>query len=277
LPGRQKLRVMLRVVLLLKTVVPVVSTVKVDEKTGTLIREGVPTTLNPWDYAAIELGLKLKQEYGAHLIAVSMAPPFAKDVLEDVIGMGVDEAILVSDRVFAGSDTLATAVVLAETIRKVVSTYDLILTGQEAADSVTSHVPAQVAAMLGIPYVYYVTNVLSCNLVDKIIRVERYLEDEDKVEEYEIKLPALVSVYKKQTYVPVSVARKLQAKMEKKVKIVSNKELNIDPSRVGLQGSPTKVVKVENFVPPRRAGQKIEKSLPEVVDWLLELIRKAKT
>ncbi len=264
---------MLNVVLLVKTVVPVVSTVKVDEKTGTLVREGVPTTLNPWDYAAIELCLRLKQEYGAHVVAVSMAPPFAKDVLDDVVGMGIDEAVLVSDRAFAGSDTLATAYVLAETLRKVVQKFDLVVAGQEAADSVTSHVPAQVAALLDLPYLYYVTNVTHCNLVDKTIRVERVLEDENRVEEYEARLPLVISVAKRQTYVPVSPARKLMSKIEKKVQVVTNRELGLSTDKVGLAGSPTRVVKVENYVPPQRTCTVIDKPLREVVEWLLELIR----
>jgi len=264
---------MLNVVLLVKTVVPVVTTVKVDEKTGTLIREGVPTTLNPWDYAAVDLCLRLKREYGAHIVAVSMAPPFAKDVLEDLIGMGVDEAILVSDRAFAGSDTLATAYVLAETIRKVIQKFDLIVTGQEAADSVTSHIPAQVAALLGLPYLYYITNITYCNLVDKIVRVERVLEDEDKVEEFEAKMPLVISVAKRQVHVPISPTRKLAAKIEKKVKIVTNKDLNLPQDKIGLAGSPTRVVKVENYVPPQRTCTIVDKPLEEIVNWLLELIR----
>ncbi len=265
---------MLNVVLLVKTVVPVASTVKVDERTGTLIREGVPTTLNPWDYAAVDLCLRLKREYGAHVTAISMAPPFAKDVLDDLIGMGIDEAVLVSDRAFAGSDTLATARVLAETIRKIVQKFDLVVTGQEAADSVTSHIPAQVAALLDTPYLYYVTNVTYCNLVDKIIRVERLLEDEGKIEEYEVKMPIVISVAKRQVHVPISPTRKLMSKIEKKVKIVTNKELSISPDKVGLAGSPTRVVKVENYTPPQRAGTIIDKPLTEIVEWLLELIRK---
>ena len=266
---------MLKIVLLLKTVVPIVTTVKVDEKTGSLVREGVPTTLNPWDYAAIEFALELRRSYGGQVIAISMAPPFARDVLEDVIGMGVDEAILVSDRAFAGSDTLATSYVLAETIRKVVKEFDLIVTGQEAADSVTSHVPAQVAAFLNIPYVYYVKTVKSCNIVDKVMTVERYVEDEQRAEEFEVRLPAVFSVHRRQVFLPVSVLRKISARLEGKVRIVTNKELQLDHSKIGLAGSPTRVTKVENFKPPSKACRTLDFKTPdEAARWILELIRK---
>ncbi len=266
---------MLKIVLLVKTVVPIVSTVKVDERTGSLVREGVPTTLNPWDYAAIELALELRRNYGGHVTAISMAPPFAKEVLEDIVGMGVDDAILVSDRAFAGSDTLATSYVLAETIRKIVKEFDIIIAGQEAADSVTSHVPAQVAAFLNVPYVYYVTSVKHCNVVDRVIRLERFIEDEGRAEEFEIDMPVVISVYRRQTYLPVSVLRKISARLEGKVRIVSNKELQLDPSKIGLAGSPTRVSKVENFRIASKNVQFLDFKTPdEAARWILDLVRK---
>ncbi|NPA70539.1 MAG: electron transfer flavoprotein subunit beta/FixA family protein [Crenarchaeota archaeon] len=264
---------MLNIVVITKTVVPIVSTVKVDEKTGSLIREGVPTTLNPWDYAAIDLAIKLRDEYGGKIVAISMAPPFAKDVLEDIIGMGVDEAVLVSDRAFAGSDTLATSYILAAAIRYVMPDFDIVLAGQEAADSLTSHVPAQVASFLSVPYLYYVINVVKIDLVNKIVNVERILEDEDRIEEFKVKLPAVFSVYKKNIILPVKVSRKIEAKLNRKVKIITNRELNLDQSKIGLAGSPTRVAKVVNYKYEPKSPLKIEKSCEEFARWLLDLIQ----
>ncbi len=267
---------MLKIVVLVKTVVPIVSTVKVDEKTGSLIREGVPTTLNPWDYVAIEFAIKLRDEYGGKVTAISMAPPFAKDVLEDVIGMGVDDAILVSDRAFAGSDTLATSYILASAIKYAIPDFDLIVTGQEAADSLTSHVPAQIASILSIPYIYYVNNIVKIDLVNKVVNVERILEDEDRVEEYKVKLPAIFSIYKKNIVIPIRVSRKINAKIEKKVKIITNKELNLESSKIGLAGSPTRVLKVENYVYQYKKPEILEKDLEYISKWLIDLIQKFK-
>ncbi len=264
---------MLNIAIITKTVVPIVSTVKVDERTGSLIREGVPTTLNPWDYAAIELGLKLRDEYGGKVIAISMAPPFARDVLEDIIGMGVDEAFLVSDRAFAGSDTLATSYILASAIRYVMPEFDIVLAGQEAADSLTSHVPAQVASFLGVPYLYYIVNIVKVDLVNKVVNVERILEDEDRVEEFKVKLPAVFSVFKKNIILPVKVSRKIEARINKKVKIITNRDLNLDQSRIGLAGSPTRVAKVVNYSYQPRTPVRIDKPCGEFAKWLLDIIQ----
>ncbi len=265
---------MLKIVILTKTVVPIVSTVKVDEKTGSLIREGVPTVLNPWDYAAIELALKLRDEYGGKIVAMSMAPPFAKDILEDIIGMGVDEAYLISDRAFAGSDTLATSYILASAIKHVIPDFDIVLTGQEAADSLTSHVPAQVASFLSVPYVYYVNNIPKIDLVNKIAHVERILDDEDKIEEYRVKIPAIFSVYKKSIVLPIRVSRKISAKIENKIKIITNKELNLESNKIGLSGSPTRVSKVENYVYEEKKATIIEKKIDEIAKLILNIVQR---
>ncbi|NPA24037.1 MAG: electron transfer flavoprotein subunit beta/FixA family protein [Crenarchaeota archaeon] len=264
---------MLNIAIITKTVVPIVSTVKVDERTGSLIREGVPTTLNPWDYAAIELALKLREEYGGKVVAISMAPPFARDVLEDIIGMGVDEAYLVSDRAFAGSDTLATSYILAAAIRYVMPDFDIVLAGQEAADSLTSHVPAQVASFLSVPYLYYIVNIVKIDLVNRIVNVERILEDEDRIEEFKVKLPAVFSVYKKNIILPIRVSRKIEAKINRKVKMITNRELNLEQSRIGLSGSPTRVSKVVNYTLEPRRPAKVEKNSEEFAKWLLEIVQ----
>jgi Electron transfer flavoprotein, beta subunit len=183
----------MKIVALTKAAVPLSSAIKIDPKTGTLVREGVPLTSNAWDRDAVEFALKLKDKYGGEVIALSMAPPSGIPALESLIGMGVDRAILASDRVFAGADTWATAHVLAKTIEKYVPDYDLVVAGEETIDSTTAHIGAQTASWLGVPYVYYVYD---AEVRNKTLIVRRFLEDEGVDETYEVEMPAVISVLK---------------------------------------------------------------------------------
>lgn len=234
--------------------VPNTQAVRIDPKTGTLIRQGVPSIVNPPDMAAVEMALRLRDQYGGEVIAVTMGPPPAVKGLEHIIGMGADYGYMFSDRAFAGADTLATSLVLAEGIRYVErerGRVDIAVFGQETIDSSTGHIGAQVASWLGWPYIYYVRKAELAD--DGLIRVERLVEG--FAEEYELPLPAVVSVAMK-AYRPrdVSLSGKLRAKREKPYKIVSNKDLGLDPRCVGLKGSPTIVAKV-TYLPeiPRKA------------------------
>lgn len=258
----------MKIVVLTKAAVPNVSTVKIDPKTGTLVREGVPVHANPFDREAVEFALRLKDRYGGYVIAMSMAPPSGKDALETLIGMGVDEAYLISDRVFAGADTLATAYTLSSAIKQLAPDFDLIVVGEETTDSTTAHIGAQVASWLEIPYVYYV---FEGELVDeKVIRVKRYLEDDGLVETYELELPALVSVLKG-SLVPreVKLVRKVVARANGLVKVVTNKELNLPVDCVGLRGSPTTVVNVHSAKPIPRKMEIFRGGPVEAARWLV--------
>jgi Electron transfer flavoprotein, beta subunit len=138
---------------------------------------------------AAEFALRLKEKYGGKIMAMIMAPPSATKGIEYLVGMGIDEGILLTDRVYGGADTLATSYVLSQAIKKVVSHYDLIVAGQETLDSSTAHIGAQVSSWLGIPYVYYVTE---AEIQDGHMIVTRQLET--YIEKYKVKLPALISV-----------------------------------------------------------------------------------
>ncbi|MEM3952076.1 MAG: electron transfer flavoprotein subunit beta/FixA family protein [Nitrososphaerota archaeon] len=140
--------------------VPNTQIVNIDPTTGTLIREGIPSIVNPHDLNAVELALRLKEKYGGTVTAISMAPPAARAGLEFIMGMGVDRAILITDKVFAGADTLATSYTLAKAIEKL-KPYDLLIFGHETIDSSTAHIGAQVASWLKIPYIYYVIDTYS--------------------------------------------------------------------------------------------------------------------
>ncbi len=228
--------------------VPNTTNVNIDPKTGTLVREGVPSVVNPHDLVAVEFALELRDRYGGEVIVISMAPPQARAGLEHVIGMGVDKAILVSDRVFAGADTLATSYVLAKVIEKI-GDYDLVIMGQETIDSSTAHIGAQVASWLNLPYMYYVTEL---EYIDDSFYVTRELED--RIEKYRLSKPALIAI-KMFSRIPrhVTLENKLRAILDNPIEVWSNKDLGLDPNCIGLRGSPTVVSKVE-FVPkvPRK-------------------------
>ena len=251
--------------------VPNTQAVRFDPKTGTLIREGVPSVVNPHDLPAVEMALRLRDRYGGEVIAVSMAPPSAMKGLEHVLGMGVDRAVLITDRAFAGADTLATSYVLAEGIKRIsreLGPVDLAVFGQETIDSSTAHIGAQVASWLDWPYIYYVHEAELRG--DGVLFVERRLED--RIEWYEIQLPGVISVAMRALKPrPVSLRHKIRVKTEKPITVWTNKDLGLDPRCIGLRGSPTIVAKV-TFTPevPRK---KIVYKPRDGVDgarWLLE-------
>ena len=152
--------------------VPDTTVVKIDPKTGTLIRDGVPSIINPEDKHALEAALQLKDNHGAHVTVVSMGPPQAKNALREALCMGADEAILLTDRAFGGADTLATSKTIAAAIKKL--DYDIIFGGRQAIDGDTAQVGPEIAEHLGIPQVTYVQDV---KIEEDGVLVNRALED----------------------------------------------------------------------------------------------------
>ncbi|MET1128441.1 MAG: electron transfer flavoprotein subunit beta/FixA family protein [Thermoproteota archaeon] len=247
--------------------VPNTQAVRFDPKTGTLIREGVPSVVNPHDLHAVELALKVKERFGGKIVALSMAPPAAVKGLEHVIGMGVDEAVLVSDRVFAGADTLATSYVLAKAIERI-GGVDIVFFGQETIDSSTAHIPAQVASWLDWTYVYYVEEVEKIDASSRTMIVRRKLED--RREWYEVELPAVIGVAMHSNPPrPVSLANKLRTRLEKPIQVWSNDYMQLDRRCIGLQGSPTIVTKVTWMPEVPRKRQVFKGDPKEAVKWLI--------
>ena len=250
--------------------VPNTQAVRFDPETGTLIRKGVPSIVNPHDLPAVELSLRLRDVVGGEVIAISMAPPPAAKGLELVLGMGVDRAILVTDRVYAGADTLATSYVLAKAIQKIdseIGKVDLIVFGQETIDSTTAHIPAQVASWLELPYVYYVKEATVVD--DRRVRVVRELEE--YLEEYELELPAVLGVavraFKPR---PVTLSMKLRSKIEKRLIVWTNDDLKLDPRCTGLRGSPTIVAKTIDMPEvPRRKEVFKPRDAREAARWIV--------
>lgn len=247
--------------------VPNTTSVNIDPKTGTLVREGIPSVINPHDLEAVEMALRLRDEYGGRVTVITMAPPSAKAGLEHVLGMGADEAVLISDRVFAGADTLATSYVLAKAIERL--GYDLIVFGQETIDSSTAHIGAQVASWLDIPYVYYVRE---AELEDGRLVVRRSLENAYEI--YELTLPALITVAR-HTFHPrrVKVSYKLRAKLENPMRVWSNDTLELDKECVGLRGSPTALAKIEMIPKVPRKKEVFSDGPKEAARWLVSKLR----
>ncbi|MGE5632851.1 MAG: electron transfer flavoprotein subunit beta [Caulobacteraceae bacterium] len=217
--------------------VPDTNEVKLDPKTGTLIRDGVPSIINHDDKNALEEALKLKDEYmDVEIAVITMGPPQADVALREALAMGADRAILVSDRAFAGADTWATSNTITAAIRKVGS-YDLIFCGRQAIDGDTAQVGPQVAEKLGLPQVTYVKDM---KIKDDIVTVQRALEDGYEV--IEVKMPCLLTTIKELNSPRYASVRGIfDAYREKTVEVWTAKDIEIDPAITGLNGSPTNV------------------------------------
>jgi len=231
--------------------VPDTTDVKVNPETGTLIREGVPSIVNPFDTYAIEEALRLREKFGGKVTVISMGPPQAKEALKEAIAMGADEAILLSDRAFAGSDTWATAYTLANAIRKI-GDFDVILCGKQAIDGDTGQVGPGIARQLDIEQLTYVFKIQEIDFQARRLKVERLLEEGREV--VETRLPALLTVVKdiNQPRYPTIMGIRRATRAEIPVWTAADLP-DAKPELLGLKGSPTQVVRV--FNPPPRSGQ----------------------
>jgi len=240
--------------------VPDTTDVRIDPKTNTLIREGVQSIINPFDMYAIEEAIRLKERFGGMATVITMGPPQAADALREAISMGIDEAIHLSDRAFAGSDTWATSLILAKAIEKMGSV-DLVICGKQATDGDTAQVGPGIAAHLDLPQATYVRRVDSVHMdtVPRIMVVERLLEEGYEI--MELQLPALITVVKEvnEPRLP-SLKGKMKAR-KAEIPVWGNKDLQIPEHQVGLKGSPTQVVKI--FTPPQKEGGKVFTGEPE--------------
>ncbi len=219
--------------------VPDTNEVKLDPKTGTLIRDGVPSIINHDDMNALEEALELKDRYkDVEITVLTMGPPQADVALREALAMGADRAILVSDRAFAGADTWATSNTLTAAIKKIGS-FDMIFCGRQAIDGDTAQVGPQVAEKLNLPQVTYVQKM---EISGDTVTVQRALEDGYEV--IEVKMPCVLTTIK-ELNIPrfASVRGIFEAYREKTVENWSAKDIEINPEIIGLNGSPTNVRK----------------------------------
>lgn len=216
--------------------VPDTTVVKIDPKTGTLIRDGVPSIINPEDKHALEAALKIKEETGAKVTVVSMGLPMAKAALRESLCMGADEAILLTDRALGGADTLATSKALAGVIAKLDA--DLVFAGRQAIDGDTAQVGPEIAEHLGIPQVTYVQDV---KVEGNTLIVNRALEDGHQV--VEVKTPCLLTAIEELNSPRYMNVAKIFSTNDDEIKVMGAADIDVPVEELGLKGSPTKVKK----------------------------------
>ncbi len=246
--------------------VPDTNEVRIDPVRGTLIREGVPTIMNPDDKAGLEAALRLKDEMGAKVSVISMGPMQADLVLREALAMGADEAYLVTDRAFGGADTWATSCTLAAAISKM--DYDLIITGRQAIDGDTAQVGPEIAEHLQIPNISYAEAVRVEG--DEVVVKRQY---EDRYHTVRAKMPALLTALSElndpRYMTPGGI---FDAFREKTVTIWTRADVPVDDGNIGLNGSPTRVFR--SFPKTVKApGMKIEEGVDESVQFVMDKLR----
>jgi electron transfer flavoprotein beta subunit len=246
--------------------VPDTTDVKIDPVTKTLVREGVPSIINPFDENAIEAAVQLREQFGGQVTVMTMGPPQAEAALRDAVAMGADEAILLCDRTFAGSDTWATSYALSRAVRKIAE-YDLIICGKQAFDGDTAQVGPGLAEWLGIPQITYAIEI---GLADSRLRVRRLLETGFEV--VEVKPPALVTVVKQINEPRMPGLKSKLAAKKKQITTWTAADVEAEPGKCGLDGSPTNVVEV--FAPSHdRHGELSAGTVPEQIGVRFEKLR----
>ena len=242
--------------------VPDTNEVRIDPVKGTLIRDGVPSILNPDDANALEGALAIKdKDKDVHVSVITMGPPQAEEMLRECLAMGADDAILLSDRAFAGADTWATSNAIASAIRKI-GDYDVIFAGRQAIDGDTAQVGPQIAERIGISQVTYVQEF---DIDGDEINVKRQLEDGYEV--IRVKKPVLLTAIKELNEPRHKSIKGIFDAYKKDITVWSINDLDVDAQEVGLDASPTKVMR--SFVPePKGKGRMLEGSVDEMVQQL---------
>ena len=251
--------------------VPDTNEVKIDPVKGTLIRDGVPSILNPDDRNALEGALALKDQYpGSTVTVVSMGPGQALIMLKECIAMGADDAVLLSSRAFGGADTCATSTTIAAGIKKI-GDYDIIFAGRQAIDGDTAQVGPQMAMRLELPVVSYVQKVVEVNEAERYCIVERQMEDGHDV--VKVPLPCVLTCVKELNEPRyMTVSRILYACEEADIKVWNENDVELDPSECGLNASPTKVDK--SFTPaPKGKGEMLSGTIAEMSAKLVGSLR----
>ncbi len=233
--------------------VPDTAEVRIDPKTNTMVREGVPAIVNPDDLHAVEAAVRLKERFGGRVTILTMGPPQADKSLRRALSLGADDAVLISDKAFAAADTFATTYVLALAVNKLQAErgpVDLVFCGKQALDGDTGQVGPGLARRLGLPVLSYVTGIRSVDPAGREIVVERKLDGWREV--LQSRLPALITVGKELNEVRYASLPDMLRAAEYRLVTWTAADLGADPNSVGLRGSPTKVSR--SFTPPSRRG-----------------------
>jgi electron transfer flavoprotein beta subunit len=247
--------------------VPDTHDVKINPETNTLMREGVEAIINPFDMYAIEEALRLRDKLGGTVTALTMGPPQAEAALREAISMGANQGILVSDRAFAGSDTWATSYTLSQALKKI-GDYSVILFGKQASDGDTAQVGPGVATHLDLPQITYVRKVEEID--ENHIVAERLLES--GYEAIESPLPCVLTVVKEINEPRLPSLKGKMAARKAEIVTWGAADIEAEADKLGLDGSPTKVVKI--FTPdPREGGEMLEGDPNEIAKQLAEKLK----
>jgi len=255
-----------KIVVCIKQVPDTEAEVKWDLQKGTLKREEMDSVTNPFDEFALEEALLTKEKYDAQIVAITMGPEKATDVLRNALALGVDEVHHVSDTALAGSDTLGTSYALAKAIEKV-GDVDLVFCGKQATDGNTGIVSSEIAARLGFSQLSFVGKIEEIDAANKRIKVERGIEG--GVEVVEAKLPAVVSVLKgiNEPRLPNLMGIRKAAKVQ--IPVWDSAEIGAAKEKIGAEGAAIKVVELTT-PPPRPAGEVLKGELDDVTTVLIE-------
>lgn len=259
--------------------VPETTEVRIDPETNTLVREGVASIINPFDMYAIEEGIRLRERFGGRVFVITMGPPQAERALREALAMGCDEAFLISDRAFAGSDTWATSYVLSKAIRSM-GDFDLIICGKQASDGDTAQVGPGISTHLRLPQGTFVKKIEELKIEESNgshrateLTIQRMTEA--GYERIRMPLPALITVVKEINTPRMASLKGLLHAKKAQIVTMTAKDIDVDPADCGLNGSPTRVIKTFT-PPPRKRGQMIEGEPQEVAHRLAEILRSCK-
>ena len=248
--------------------VPSTTEVKINPQTNTIIRDGINNVVNPYDTYALEEGIRLKERYGGTLNVISMGPPQAEQILRDAIASGADHAYLLSDRAFAGADTLATSYTLSVAISNQIKDCDMVICGKQSVDGDTGQVGPQLAETLGFSFVSYVDNIE--DVTAGKMRARRMTDEGHEV--VETSLPAVISVVKGINVPRLPSLRGIMKAKNAVIPVLNAQQIGADPSRIGLAGSATKVVRI--FSPEKVCrGEKLAGDTEAQVDCLIAKLR----
>ena len=242
--------------------VPDTTEIKLDPATGTMIRDGVPSIMNPDDKGGLEMALQLKDKYGAEVTVITMGPPQADDILREAFAMGADRAIHLNDRKFAGADTLATSNAIAGALR--VLDFDLVITGRQAIDGDTAQVGPQISEHLDIPVISYAKDI---KVEGDSVIVERQYDDRYHV--LKAKMPCLVTALSELNEPRYMTPGGIFDAYDQEITVWGRADLkDVDDSDLGLKGSPTQIAKASDKV-RKGAGEKVTLDATESVDYIM--------
>jgi electron transfer flavoprotein beta subunit len=255
----------LKIIVCIKQV-PDTAEVRINPETGTLIREGVPSIINPYDMHAIEAGLQIREKVGGNITLITMGPLQAEVALRDAISMGADEAVLMTDKAFAGSDTWATSYTLSKAIEKLSA--DIIICGKQAIDGDTAQVGPEIAEFLNIPHISYVRKIE--DITQNSLRVQRLMDEGYDI--VESSLPVLLTVVKELNVPRLPSLKGKMAAKKAEIKKWGSPDIQAEEKNLGLKGSPTQVKNI--FAPEARSDRKNFQGTPEEqVDALINELK----